>query len=188
LVAPACIGAGLSPAQLLEAFPGYGFDFEHLNALNADLPLKAAIDPATQLQLNQVERLACANVAPFGYVGTGDGYIVPDEGNQQTEAAGQPGTEPQIVILQQAQPSPATQPTGPEQLLEAKTPLPDEGQLVLVLRDGRQLQAVAFTRNEDKVVYVTTEETRHVMPLSDLDSEATIRMNEERGTPLQLSF
>lgn len=181
-VVPVCIGA------VPEAWPDYGFDFEHLSALNADPTVKAAIDPATRLQLNEIERLGCTNVAPLGYFATSDGYIVPDEDNQSIEGAAGPEPQPQIVILQQAQPSPATETTKPASAVAAEPPPPDEGEFVLVLRDGRQLQAVAFTRDEDKVVYVTTEGTRHVMPLSDLDSEATIRVNEERGTPVECSF
>jgi hypothetical protein len=184
-----CIGggAGLSVQQLLEPFPGYGLDFEHLNALNSDLGIKAAIDPATALRLAEAELLACRTIGNTRYflVG-GAGYVVPEGVDQQSEDAPQPAAQPQIILLQQApaaqlfpQPAPTAQ--------EEAAPLPDEGQFVLVLRDGTQVQAVAFTRTADKIIYITTEGTRRTMAVSDLDSAATIRANEERGTPLQLS-
>lgn len=188
VVGPFCIDAGLSPTDLLQEFPNYGFDFEHLNAPNAELPTRAAIDPATELQLNKVEDLGCAIGEPWAYLEAGDDDIGPDEEDQQAEAAGEPETQPQIVILEQAPASPLREPTEGAQALEPEPPLPDEGQFVLVLRDGSLLETVAFSRNENQVVYITTEGTRHVLPLSGLDLPATLRVNEERGTPLQFSF
>jgi len=65
-------------------------------------------------------------------------------------------------------------------------PVEDVGQFVLVLRNGSQLQTVAFTRSNDHIVYVTTDGFRRTLALSDLDTGATIRINEERGTPLEI--
>jgi hypothetical protein len=58
----------------------------------------------------------------------------------------------------------------------------------LVLRDGTKIQAVAFTRKSDSIVYITTDGTRRTLALADLDSAATQRVNQERGTPLNLSL
>jgi hypothetical protein len=69
--------------------------------------------------------------------------------------------------------------------MESLPPLPDVGQFTLVLRNGSQIQAVAFTRSNDKIVYITVEGSRRTIAVADLDSDATLRVNQERGTPLQ---
>ena len=99
---------------------------------------------------------------------------------------------PQVIIVQQRQP-PAEQATAeaPPSAVPAEVeqpPLPDVGQFVLVLRDGTQIQAVAFTRQNDRIVYITTDGRRRSVAIGDLDTAATRGLNDERGTPLQLSF
>jgi hypothetical protein len=70
---------------------------------------------------------------------------------------------------------------------QAEAPaLPDVGQFTLVLQGGRQIQAIAFTRTNDRIIYITSDGNRRTLALSDLDTDATLRINEERGTPLQL--
>jgi hypothetical protein len=49
-----------------------------------------------------------------------------------------------------------------------------------------QIEAVAFTHMKDRIVYVTRDGSRRTIALSDLDGDATVRLNQERGTPLQL--
>lgn len=68
---------------------------------------------------------------------------------------------------------------------EAQAPLADEGEFTLVMTDGTWIQAVAFTHFNDKIVYITAAGSRYTIAASDLDSESTIRVNQERGTPLQ---
>jgi hypothetical protein len=63
--------------------------------------------------------------------------------------------------------------------------LPDEGQFTLVLNDGRWIEAVAFTHSNDTIVYITAAGSRYTMAANELDSESTLRVNQERGTPLQ---
>lgn len=63
--------------------------------------------------------------------------------------------------------------------------LPDEGQFTLVLNDGRWIEAVAFTHSNDTIVYITTAGSRYTIAANDLDSDSTLRVNQERGTPLQ---
>ncbi|MGA7852956.1 MAG: hypothetical protein WCA15_06480 [Candidatus Acidiferrales bacterium] len=65
-------------------------------------------------------------------------------------------------------------------------PLPDVGSFTLVMRDGTQVDALAFTRAQDKIVYITPDGGRRTVSASDIDSDSTARVNEERGTPLQL--
>jgi hypothetical protein len=38
----------------------------------------------------------------------------------------------------------------------------------------------------DQIVYITADGSRRTIAAADLDSDATVRINEERGTPLQL--
>jgi hypothetical protein len=69
---------------------------------------------------------------------------------------------------------------------EEQTPLPDVGQFTLVLQNGARVEAVAFTRMQDRIVYITADGSRRTLAVADLDSAAKVRVNEERGTPLQL--
>jgi hypothetical protein len=63
--------------------------------------------------------------------------------------------------------------------------LPDEGQFTLVLNDGSRIDAVAFTRSNDTIVYITTDGGRRTIAANEVDSDSTLRVNQERGTPLQ---
>jgi hypothetical protein len=184
-LAPPCTSFGLSSVDLLGTFPNYAFDFDHLNALSDDLLIKAAIDPTTQIRLSELGRVAGVGIEALPYFGLGYDYaLLTQEENQPAQAA-EPEPQPQVVIVQQTQPAPAQEPIRtPEEAVES--PLPDEGQFVLVLRDGTEVEAVAFARSDNQVVYITTNGNRRHIPLSDLDSKATIRVNEERGAPLQL--
>jgi hypothetical protein len=68
---------------------------------------------------------------------------------------------------------------------EAQAPVPDEGEFTLVLTDGRWIQAVAFTHSNDSIVYITTAGSRYTIAANELDADSTLRVNQERGTPLQ---
>jgi len=184
-----CI-SGLSGAQLVGAFPTNGFTFQHQNAINGDLALKAAIDPATQFRVAEASRLSC------GTIGTG-GFFVWDGGYGMQEAAAEEPAEPaatpapQVIVLQEPQPAQAAHevvPAAPVHAEEDTPPLRDEGQFVLVMRDGSQLQAIAFMRSAESIIYITPDGMRHSVSLADVDSQATIRVNGERGTGLQSSL
>lgn len=181
-------GAPLSVQNILNPFPGFGFNFEHLNAINSDLGIKAVIDPVTQWRLAVAERILreTPSVPGFWLLG-GGGYVVPSE---PAEYEGEPQTQqqpqPQIIVLQQAPAAEeSAQQSAPEQATPAQALL-DEGQFTLVLRNGTKIQAVAFTRANDKIVYITPEGARQTIAASDLDSDATLRVNQERGATLQL--
>jgi hypothetical protein len=78
-------------------------------------------------------------------------------------------------------------PRAPEQqLAEQQEPLPDVGTLILVLRDGTRLDVVAFTMTQGQVVYITPEGRRLSISAEIFDADATQRVNQERGTPMQL--
>lgn len=182
----ACTGLNLE--QPLSPLPGYGFNFEHLNAINGDLAIKAVIDPATELQLQGLEQFGCSEVPGLAYVFSGDDYIVPDETSEESEPSAEPATQPQIIIVQE-------QPLAPQSPTQAVTPaqpeappLPEERQFVLVFRDGSRLGATAFTRQGDKIIFISPDGARRTVALSELDIAATTRDNEDRGTPIQISF
>jgi hypothetical protein len=172
----------------LDTVPGNGFDFTHLSAINGDLAVKAAIDPVTELRLRAAERVGCGTIPTSNYVLALDGgYQIPGDDDQQPAQAPQPDKAPPIIVLEQAPAAqPSAQPAGQTQ--EAGPPVPDQGQFILVLRDGTKVQAVAFERRANQVIYITTDGARLTMAVSDLDTSATIRVNEERGTPLELSL
>lgn len=164
--------------------PGLGFDFTHLAAVNGNLGVQALIDPVTQGQIALALRLRGLNggISPFLFSGYGGVPIV----METPAAAPAPDTAPQpqqqqpiIVVAQQPQPA-AVQPVSEVQ------PLPDPGEFVLVQRDGRLLFAVAFTAQPNSVVYVTKEGLRRSISLDQLDVDSTLRMNEERGSSIQL--
>jgi len=150
--------------------PGLGFDFEHLAAISGNLAEKALIDPATQAELALAERLNRGVGEPAfflsGYGGEAPvAYETPEP---------QPQPAPQIIIVQ----PPATAPA----------PLPDASDFLLVLKNGAMVSAVAFTRQGDQLVYVTKEGNRRTMSVSGIDTDATSKVNEARGTPLKLSI
>ncbi|MGA3292890.1 MAG: hypothetical protein ABSE45_02770 [Candidatus Acidiferrales bacterium] len=170
--------------QLLDPVPPPGFDYAYLSAIDSELAVKSFIDPVTQLRLAAAERVL-RDTGGFGgsgfYLLGGGGYYLPDETDQPPQQQSQ---QPQIIVLQQA---PANQEEAAQSEPEAEPEgalLPDVGQFTLVLRNGSQIQAVAFTRSNDRIIYITAEGNRRAIPISDLDSDATVRINEERGTPL----
>jgi hypothetical protein len=77
-------------------------------------------------------------------------------------------------------------PAPEQQEAEQQEPLPDVGTLALVLRDGSRLDVVAFTMTQGQVIYITPEGRRLSISAEILDADATQRVNQERGTPMQL--
>jgi hypothetical protein len=73
-----------------------------------------------------------------------------------------------------------------QQEAEQQEPLPDVGTLTLVLRDGSRLDVVAFTMTQGQVIYITPEGRRLTISAEILDADATQRVNQEHGTPMQL--
>jgi hypothetical protein len=162
--------------------PGLGFDFPHLAAVNGNLAVRALIDPATQAQIALALRLRGFNsgfVSPF-FFGGGFPIVMETPG----VVAQQPEAAPQAPIIVVA--PPAAQTAAPLTAAVDQPPLPDPGEFVLVQRDGRLLFAVAFTAQPGHVVYVTKEGLRRSIALDQLDVDTTLRMNEERGSSIQI--
>lgn len=170
--------------QLLNPVPGLGFDYANLAALNHDLPIRALIDPVTQQELALGERLLQETPAtPISF---------PFFGSELQPAVVLEQQPPQVIVLQQPrsqaqEPSAEiSEPVAPP--AAEQPPLPDVGEFVLVLHDGTQVHAIAFTRQDDRIVYITPDGLRRSFAVTDLDSAATRRLNDERGTPLRLSL
>jgi hypothetical protein len=174
-------GFPISLDQLLDPTPGFGFDFEHLNAVNPDLGIKAVIDPITEQRLALAERLLRETpVAPVSFpIFEGQPVVMLEQ-------------QPPVIVLQQP---PANAPAASGEAQAAPAPLPaeapqeplrDVGAFTLVRRDGTQVSAVAFTIQNDRIVYITSDGLRRSIPIADLDKTATEQLNNDRGTPLQL--
>jgi hypothetical protein len=182
-------GSFVSLQDLLNPVPGLGFDYHHLSVINSDLAIKAFIDPVTELKLAAARR--SLRHAGFG----GPGYLIWDGGayypvsDDSPAASDQPAPpdqaeqqQPQVIVVQ----APPAQQSSDPSSADEEAPLADVGQFTLVLLNGRELQAVAFSHVHDEIVYITADGNRRTFPATDLNSDATVRINEERGTPLQL--
>jgi len=188
-------GSGLTLQQLLDPVPPPGFDYQYLSAIDSDLAVKALIDPVTQWRVAEAEgalRVGGGFAGSSFYLLDGGGYYLPEESEQADQSQPpqpQPSQQPQIIVLQQAPPpQPAAQPAPEAEATPAAAPVPDVGQFILVLRNGTRIHAVAFTGSNGNIVYITADGSRRTIALADLDSETTMRVNEERGTPLQLQL
>ena len=170
--------------------PDFGFGLNS-SLINQDWAIKAAIDPATEWRLLEAQRI----LRGAGFVGSGfyllDGggyYEVPADTGEAEQLPQQPQQQPIVIVQapQQAQTDAASAP--PESEETSAPPTEDVGQFVLVLRNGTQIDAVAFSRSGDRIVYITVDGLRRALALTDVDTQSTIRINEERGTPVQLSL
>jgi hypothetical protein len=186
-------GSSATLQQLLDPVPPPGFDYQYLSAIDRDLAEKAFIDPVTQLRLAAARRFLRGRGFGGGgyYVLDGGGYYYPDDSDQSEPVQQQPAQQqsqqqPQIIVLQQS--PPAEQAASETAAAPEAPPLPDVGEFVLVLRNGTRIQAVAFTISNGSIVYITADGSRRTIAAADLDSDTTTRVNEERGTPLQLSL
>jgi hypothetical protein len=181
-------GSFVSLQDLLNPVPGLGFDYHHLSVINSDLAIKAFIDPVTELKLAAARRFL--RHSGFG----GPGYLIWDGGADYPVSDDSPAASDQPAPLDQAEQQPAVivvqvppaEQSSDHSSADEEAPLADVGQFTLVLRNGGELQAVAFSRVHDEIVYITADGNRRTFPANDLNSDATVRINEERGTPLQL--
>jgi hypothetical protein len=139
----------------------------------------AAIDPATQWRLFEAEKFA-RNVGfstPGFYLLGGGAYYAPSEPAEAEPAPQEQSAETGTAQAERFEQQPVPAESAPPE---------DVGQFVLVLRSGSQVEAVAFTRADDHIIYVTADGLRRTLAIADLDPAATIRINEERGTPLEI--
>lgn len=185
--------------MLLNLTPTNGFTYQHLSSINSDLAEKALIDPVTQLEIAQavrINRVRGAGFAGGGYILGGGGVYAPSQSDSEQSAPAAPDNdsaeEAQAPARQQQpkgiEPQQALQLNAPRQAPNENSPaeLPDKGQFTLVLANGKQIHAIAFIRHNEKIIYITPEGGRLSITASDLDAQATMRVNQERGIPLQL--
>ena len=179
-------GSQVTLSQILNPVPGLGFDYSNLAAINRDLAVRAVIDPITQQELALSERLlqeTPTTPISFPFFGTESQPVVMLE--QQP---------PQVIVVQQPElqakqmATEASASSGQVAAAAQQQPLPNVGDFVLVLNDGTQIHAVAFTRQSDRIVYITADGMRRSFPIDNFDVAATRRFNNERGTPLQLTL
>lgn len=128
---------------------------------------------------------------PGFYILDGGGYwygpdIGDDSGSQQAigqQDASQPGDDQSGDNGQRGMR--AEQNFAPAQQQVEAAPLPDVGSYTLILHDGSQVDAIAFTRSHDNVVYITPEGGRRTIAIREIDVDSTLQVNEDRGTPLR---
>lgn len=177
-------------------YPLGAIDFGN-SAADQDLAIKALIDPATEARLALAARQAGyargTSFVPV-YWGAG-GYYSPDspvgpQEDSSNEPANEPaGTDnkqqPQIIVLQPSSQG-AENATEPETAPESQPKLADVGEFTLVFKDGKKTEAVAYTRQGDRIVYVTKDGIRHFVDVADIDLATTQRVNEASGASFQL--
>ncbi|HEY0704725.1 MAG TPA: hypothetical protein VGD60_18270 [Candidatus Acidoferrales bacterium] len=134
-----------------------------------------------------------------GGYGYGYGYD-PSADDAQLQASDQSpddqqsgGQQPQYIFVQQvpdprgqAQRDSASDQPQPAAAQEPAVPLRDVGSFTLVTQAGYRLDAVAFTRSADRLVYITPDGGRRSIAFRDLDVAATQRVNQENGTPVEI--
>ncbi len=174
-------------SQLLNNVPGFGFDYTHLAALNENLGERAFIDPVTQQDIALAEQLSRSTPAFAGsFIPFWGGYGYSEPAVEEETQSQQ---QPQVIVLQQPVPLRSASTPSPDAAAdEQQSPLPDVGEFTLVLRDGSKIKAVAFSRQNDQIVYITSDGVRNSFPVSDLDAAATEQLNQQHGTPLHLSL
>jgi hypothetical protein len=173
---PRAFGSILQPA------PGPGFEFGYLNGVNQGFGPN-----------NRRHNGTGGNTAGFGsgfYLLSGGGaYAIPSDDSAAQAGADQqaPDQAPDRAQDQtQSSEALAAQQSPSEPETADFAPVQDEGEFTLVLRDGTRISALAFTHSSDKFIYISPDGGRRTLANSDLDADATVRVNQERGTPLQL--
>ena len=180
---------GFFPTSSL-GFPSPGFSFEHQAALNQNLAAKAAIDPATQHRLAFERQMrASTPVTP----------LIPFFPTTQVIIVQQPPvvilTEPEAtqrdeeltlaagpaVPRRRHEPEPMESPRELVAPQPAAPPPPELNEIVLVRRDGKLVFVVAYSTQGERLVYVMHDGVRRSMPVSEVDTDATRLINEERG-------
>jgi hypothetical protein len=181
-------GSFVSLQEVLGGGPRVGSNYYSTSVLVQDPRIEATTGPIPDWRLRSAKRFP-HNPPPFAGtifylpVGGGPYDVTGDPTSADSTSADQSAQQPQDASDQEVPPSgqPEEQP-APDQSEEPA----DVGQFILVLQNGTQLEAVAFTRMKDLIVYITADGSRRTIAAADLNSDATVQINQERGTPLQL--
>ncbi|HEX2713168.1 MAG TPA: hypothetical protein VHM88_13295 [Candidatus Acidoferrales bacterium] len=161
--------------------PGLGFDFAHLAAISRNFKVSDISVLTTAQRLALAQRLASLNSFSVPFLAASPVVLV---------------QQPPVVVVQQpaaaeeiaeaAERTPRVGPRDAEVAARVPEPAHDAGEFVLVRLDGRLVFAVAFSTQGDLLTYVTREGLRRSLRLTELDIDATRRMNEGRGTTIHL--
>jgi|ERR1700690_1050309 len=167
-------------ARSLTPAPGPGFEFGFLNGANPGYgPVRGRRNGPGQNSLGFGSGFYL--LSPGGY------YLAPADDSAAPAAEDQQASE-QISDEGQDQSQPrealATEESVAERAQDAQ--VQDEGEFTLVLHDGSRISALAFTHSNDTIIYISPDGGRRTFAIADLDADATVRVNQERGTPLQL--
>lgn len=188
LFAPPLVGTPLNPNfASLRGVPGFGFDFEHL----------AAIEGASGGRFRRGDRDRGGFFTPLFFGGgwpLGYPYDYPYDNEYAYDPAAPEGynsaaQQPPIFVVPQAQPNAGPADSAPRQAVMPQTPPsppPELGQLILVRGDGEVLLAVAFTVRNGQLTYITKEGSKRSFPFNELDKQATQQMNDANGTSVSL--
>jgi hypothetical protein len=159
--------------------PGPGFEFGFLNGANS------GFGPVGR------RRDGGGRNTGFGsgfYLLSPGGYSVAPEDDSAAPVADdqQQSDQPAIATPEQSQEREVLATEGAVEEPMQDAPVQDEGEFTLILRDGSRISALAFTHSSDKIIYISPDGGRRTFANADLDADATVRVNQERGTPLQL--
>ncbi len=160
--------------------PGLGFDFAHLAAISRNVKVSDISVLTTAQRLALAQRLASLNSFSVPFFPAASPVILLQQ--------------PPVVVVQQPAAEEIVEAERPPRVgrreAEAAAPVPDPahdaGEFVLVRLDGRLVFAVAFSTQGNELTYVTREGLRRSLRLTELDIDATRRMNEGRGTMIHL--
>jgi hypothetical protein len=180
-----------------QGVPGLGFDYPHLAAVSGNFHFDPAFEHH-ELGVNDN-----SFVPIFWSENTGSPEFVDPSVIQQIqqEVQQQGQQQPQIIFVQQPTAVAGEQLTGrspqgpansanasmvPPASPTAPAPVRDVGEFIFVRREGKLLFASVFFVSGGVLHYVTPEGIRHTVPLAELDTEATRKMNEAAGTTVDL--
>ena len=158
----------------LHGVPGLGFDYEHL----------AAVSGNRQGNRNFRNRSGRNFITPIFDWGV-PYYYTFDTGEPYDDSAGlaQPPSVMVPAIPDSTEEAAAPYPAVPSM---PQAPPPELGQLILVLRNGQVVVAVAFTTSNGRLTYITRDGLRRSFPVAELDKDATLQMNDVNGTSVSL--
>ena len=169
---------------LTNLYPGTGLGINGINSIltQSNLGVEAAIDPATQWNLALAQRLlrigsGFSRGGGYYLLSGGGAYAVPAESVESDQPVASSNRNPKVIVLQQA---PAQQARRKPRRSQLPRRCRTSANSRSILQDGRQIQAVAFTHMNDRIIYITNDGSRRTIALSDLDTDATLRIN--RGT------
>lgn len=170
--------------SLLPAAPGPGFEFGFLNGANQ------GIGSASRRRDGRPQN-SLGFGSGFYLLGAEGGYAAPADDSSAQPVADQQAADPspdgaqdQLARREGLAAEVSASETQDSEAVPAA--VQDEGAFMLILRDGNSISAVAFTHSGDKIIYISSDGRRLALPSADLDADATVRVNQERGTPLQL--